>query len=209
MEEWVGHVKGSALADVTRGALADRYADAVALSLKAAPRTGFVPMTCFIAALALDKGIVRTDALLWDAPTKQVRGMGVVNMPEKTLDLLLRPHLKNTIATAITAAVRIKGPLDSPTIRPEPLQTATDLARGLIGRAVGVVQKISPQLSGAMAPLQASTDKALASTGVNVPIVASLLQEPVSCESVSNEPSVKSLRAFQPGRDGPNAPSGG
>ncbi len=201
LDEWIGHLNGRVLADVTQGALADRYADAVALSLKGRPHTGFVPMTCFIGALAIDKGIVRTDALLWDTPTKQVRGMGVVNIPEKTLDMLLRPHLKDTIATAVTAAVRIKGPLDNPNIHPEPLQTATDLARGLIGRALGAVMKVSPQLSDAMLKLQSTTDKALSSTGIDVPIVATLLQEPVTCKSVSSGPKVEALRSFQPARD--------
>jgi uncharacterized protein involved in outer membrane biogenesis len=209
LDEWVENLNGRALVDVTQGALADRYADAVALSLKGRPHTGFVPMTCFIGAIAIDKGIVSTDALLWDAPTKQVRGMGVVNIPEKTLDLLLRPHLKDTIVTAVTVAVRIKGPLGNPDIRPEPLQTATDLARGLIGRTLGAVMKVSPQFSDAMLRLQSTTEKALSSTGIDVPIVANLLQEPVTCKSVSNRPKVEALRDFQPARDSSPADSEG
>ena len=152
-------------------------------------------MTCFIGALTIKDGVARTDALLWDSPPSQVRGAGVINLPERSVDLLLRPHLKDTIATAITAAVRLKGPLGSLSIRPEPLQTATDLARGLIGRALHVVGKVSPQLSEAVLELGTSTDKVLSSTGVDVPVVLSLLGEPVDCKTVRADPKVAALEA--------------
>jgi uncharacterized protein involved in outer membrane biogenesis len=194
----VSNMSGDLLLDIRDGGLASRYADAVALSLKSAPRTGFVAMTCFIGAMKIQAGVGHADPLLWDAPSKQVRAMGVVNFPNKTLDIVLRPHLKDTIATAITAAVRIKGPFDRPKVTPEPFRTATDLARGLIGRTLGMVTNVSPQVADAMAHLQASAEKALTSTGVEVPIVTELLREPVSCQSVSADPRVEALRSFKP-----------
>ena len=197
------------LLDVGKGTLAARYADAVALSLHISAETGDVPMNCFIAALAVEDGLVRTDALLWDTPDKQIRGMGMINLQERTVDLVLRPHLKQTIATAITAAIRVKGPLHDPTLRPEPLQTATDLTRGLIGRALHVVKevspeftdavkKVSPQLTDAVKKLGVTTNKALSATGVDVPLVIDLLQDSASCESVAKKPAVEALRTFEP-----------
>ena len=200
------HLSGGLLMDVGQGTLADRYADAIELSLKSQPRTGSIPMTCFIAALNVDEGIFRTDALLWDAPETQVRGAGMLNLPTRKIDLLLRPHLKETIATGITAAVRVKGPLNSPSIRPEPFQTASDLARGLIGRALHVVNKISPQISDAVIQLGTTTDKMLSSTGVDAPAVLSLLQDPVDCKIVEADPKVQALRAFTPGPPGKTRP---
>ena len=194
-ETLISGLGGSLWIDVGEGTLADRYADAVALSLASEPRTGSVPMTCFIAALRLEEGIVRSEALLWDTPKKQVRGMGVIDLPERKLDLLLRPHLKQTIATAITAAVRIKGPFDDLHIRPEPLKTATDLTRGLVGRALGVVKKVSPELSGVVVKIRSATDKALNSTGVDVPVVMDLLGDPVTCESTSAGAGLEALRS--------------
>jgi hypothetical protein len=196
----VSNMSGDVLVDIRDGRLASRYADAVALSLKSAPRTEFVAMSCFIGAMKIQAGVGHADPLLWDAPSKQVRAMGVVNFPNKSLDIVLRPHLKDTFATAITAAVRIKGPFDRPKVTPEPLRTATDLARGLIGRTLGMVTNVSPHVSDAMAHLQASAEKALTSTGVEVPIVTELLREPVSCQSVSADPRVEALRSFKPPR---------
>ena len=196
------HLSGGLLMDVGHGTLADRYADAIELSLKSRPRTGSIPMTCFIAALNVDKGIFRTDALLWDAPESQVRGAGMLNLPTRTADFVLRPHLKETIATAITTAVRVKGPMNSLSIRPEPFQTASDLARGLIGRALHVVSKVSPQIADAVIQLGTTTDKMLSSTGVDAPSVLSLLQDPVDCKTVEADPKVQALRAFAPGRPG-------
>jgi uncharacterized protein involved in outer membrane biogenesis len=196
----IAKLSGGLLVDVGRGSLADRYADAIALSINSGQRTASVPMTCFIAALAVEDGVVRTDALLWDSPPSQVRGAGVVNLPAGTVDLVLRPHLKDTVATAITAAVRVKGPLDSPSFRPEPLQTATDLARGLIGRALRVVREVSPQLSDAVLQLGTTTEKVLGSTGVDIPVVLNLLAEPIDCKTVEADPKVKALRAFKPAR---------
>ena len=121
--------------------------------------------------------------------------MGVIDLPERKLDLLLRPHLKQTIATAITAAVRIKGPFDDLHIRPEPLKTATDLTRGLVGRALGVVKKVSPELSGVVVKIRSATDKALNSTGVDVPVVMDLLGDPVTCESTSAGAGLEALRS--------------
>ncbi len=209
IEDLTKNLNGGFLLDVGKGTLAARYADAVALSLHISAETGDVPMNCFIAALAVEDGLVRTDALLWDTPDKQIRGMGMINLQERTVDLVLRPHLKQTIATAITAAIRVKGPLHDPTLRPEPLQTATDLTRGLIGRALHVVKevspeftdavkKVSPQLTDAVKKLGVTTNKALSATGVDVPLVIDLLQDSASCESVAKKPAVEALRTFEP-----------
>jgi len=203
LDDVVSNLNGDLLIDIRDGRLAARYADAVALSLKSAPRTEFVAMSCFIGAMEIQKGVGQADPLLWDAPSQQVRAMGIVNFTDRTLDILLRPHLKDTIATAITAAVRVKGPFDRPKVSPEPLRTATDLARGLIGRTLGMVTNVSPQVADAMAHLQASADQALSATGVEVPVVTELLREPVTCESVSADPRVKALRSFKPPRSLP------
>ena len=61
-----------------------------------------------------------------------------------------------------------------------------------------MVGKLSPQLSDAVIQLGTSTDKVLSSTGVDVPVVLSLLAEPVDCKTVRADPKVKALEAFQP-----------
>ncbi|MDE0884961.1 MAG: AsmA family protein [Myxococcota bacterium] len=194
---------GGLLIEIGHGKVSARYADAVALSLHIKPQTGDVPMNCLIAALHIEKGIAHTDALLWDTPEKQVRGMGFVNIPERSMDILFRPHLKQTLATAITAAVRVKGPLGDLSLRPEPLQTATDLTRGLLGRAVRVVAKVSPQISDAVKDLGAGTDRAFSATGLDVSVVETLLGEDVTCTSVRNKSTVVQLNTYTPAQHFP------
>ena len=135
---------------------------------------------------------------LWDTPVKLVRGLGVLNLNTDHLDLLLRPHLKRTIARSVTAAIRIEGPLEDLTIRPEPLQTVTDLARGLIGRTLRVVDRVTPQLGQAVIGLGSRTGSMMASTGLNIPSVMDFLSSPETCESVLASKEVKQMEAFQP-----------
>jgi hypothetical protein len=196
-------LSGGLLVEIGQGKVSARYADAVALSLHIKPDVGDVPMNCLIAALRVEKGIARTDALLWDTPDKQVRGMGFVNLPERSLDILFRPHLKQTLATGITAAIRVKGPLGDLSLRPEPLQTATDLTRGLLDRAVRVVGKTSPEISGALKEFGARTDKAFSATGLDISVVQTLLGEDVTCTSVRNKRTVVELEAYTPAQHFP------
>ena len=155
-------------------------------------------MNCLILALKSEKGVVHTEGLLWDTPIKLVRGVGVANLKTDHLDLLLRPHLKRAIATSITAAIRIEGPIENLSVRPEPFQTATDLARGLIGRTLRAVRAVSPQVANVVVGVGSTTDSMMASTGLNAPSVLSFLAKPETCESVLARPSVAELRGFKP-----------
>jgi len=190
---------GSALLHVDHGMVLDRYANALQVGFEG----GSDPddeqaMNCLVAVLKSQKGVVETKALLWDTPIKLVRGVGVLNLNTDHLDVLLRPHLKRTIARSVTAAIRIEGPLDDLRVRPEPLQTVTDLARGLIGRTLRVVDRVTPQFGQAVLGIGSTTGHMVASTGLDIPSVMDFLAGPESCESVLASEPVKKLEAFRP-----------
>jgi hypothetical protein len=98
----------------------------------------------------------------------------------------------------VTAAIRVEGPLEDLKVRPEPLQTVSDLARGLVGRTLRVVDKLSPQLAGAVMGIGSTTGHMMASTGLGIPSVLDFLSSPETCESVLASSEVKRLEAFRP-----------
>ncbi len=198
-KQLIAGLNGKGLLHVSHGTVLDRYANALQLGFEGgAGSSDEQPMNCLIASLTSEKGVLSTQALLWDTPVKLVRGLGVLNLNTDHLDLLLRPHLKRTIARSVTAAIRIEGPLEDLTIRPEPLQTVTDLARGLIGRTLRVVDRVTPQFGQAVIGLGSRTGSMMASTGLNIPSVMDFLSSPETCESVLASKEVKQMEAFQP-----------
>ncbi|MEE3328247.1 MAG: AsmA-like C-terminal region-containing protein, partial [Myxococcota bacterium] len=195
----IAGLDGTALLHVNHGTVLDRYANALQLGFERGSGSGDEQaMNCLIASLESTRGVVSTHALLWDTPVKLVRGLGVLNLNTDHLDLLLRPHLKRTIARSVTAAIRVEGPLEDLRIRPEPLQTVTDLARGLIGRTLRIVDHVSPQLGRAVLGIGSTTGSMVASTGLDVPSALNFLESPETCESVLASKEVKELEAFRP-----------
>ena len=195
----IAGLDGTGLIHVDQGMVLDRYANALQVGFEGGSNPDDEQeMNCLVTVLESKKGVVETHALLWDTPIKLVRGLGVLNLNTDHLDLLLRPHLKRTIARSVTAAIRIEGPLDDLRVRPEPLQTVTDLARGLIGRTLRVVDRVTPQLGQAVLGLGSTTGHMVASTGLDIPSVMDFLAGPESCESVLASKEVKQLEAFRP-----------
>jgi AsmA protein len=91
----------------------------------------------------IDKGVLRNDDLLLDAPLISVTGAGAVNIGGRSVDYRLAPA-----AAGVSVPVLISGPWASPGIRPDlagvvPGDIATeagklgDKARGAVGGALG------------------------------------------------------------------------
>lgn len=195
----IAGLDGTAFLHVSHGTVLDRYADALQLGFDTSTGSDEEqPMTCLISVLESSKGVVRTKVLLWDTPIKLVRGLGVLNLNTDHLDLLLRPHLKRTIVRSLTAAIRVEGPLGDLKVRPEPLQTMSDLARGLVGRTLRVVDTLSPQLAGAVMGIGSTTGHMVSSAGLDIPAGLDFLSSPESCESVLASSEVKQFEAFRP-----------
>ena len=198
-EKLLSSLDGRGLFDVGDGTIASKYVDQLSLDLVPNTRQkARFPMECLIADFTVDQGLVRSENFLWRSGPAQMRGAGVINLPKETLDWVLRPHLEQVLATKVTAAIRIKGPIKNPRIYPEPLQTATDLVRGVLGRALGLVGRVSPQFSKAVTKIGGETNKALSATGIDNKLILSVLAEPVDCKKIRETPSVQALSAFDP-----------
>ncbi|MFP6640666.1 MAG: AsmA-like C-terminal region-containing protein, partial [Myxococcota bacterium] len=177
-KEFLSNMGGGTIVYVQHGTVLDRYADAIELGIRLGSRAGKRPMNCLIAALLVNQGLIRTEALFWETPHKKLIGVGALDLTQQHMDLLLRPHLTSAIPTGVTAAIRIEGPLDDLRTRPEPLQTVADLTRGLFGRVLRAVRVVSPQLSDAVAGVGSTTDRMLVSTGLDVPSLLRVLAQP-------------------------------
>ena len=163
-------------------------------------------MECLITYLTADQGVLRSEAFLWKSGPAQLRGAGVVDWPKRRVDIVLRPHLKKILAPKVTAAIRIKGPLDDPRIMPEPLQTATDLVRGVLGRTLGLVGEVSPQISKAVTQIGGETDKVLSASGIDNKLLLSLLASPVDCKTLRSDQAIHGLSEYQPLKEAAKAP---
>ncbi|MDG2051429.1 MAG: AsmA family protein [Myxococcota bacterium] len=194
----ISHLDGRLLLDVGKGSVASKYVDRISLSLVPTHQKKQVPMECLIAHLKAEKGVVRSETFLWRSGPAQLRGAGVINWPEESLDIVLRPHIEKILSPKVTAAIHIKGPFKDPRIVPEPLQTATDLVRGVLGRTLGLVSEVSPQLSNAVTQIGGETNKVLSASGIDNKVLLSLLAQPVNCKKIRSSKAIQAASEYDP-----------
>lgn len=96
----------------------------------------------------IDKGVLRNDDLLLDAPLISVTGAGAVNIGERSVDYRLAP-----VAAGLSVPVRISGPWTNPGIRPD----LASVAPGDIAREAG---KLGDKARGALGGGETAGDAA-------------------------------------------------
>jgi len=91
----------------------------------------------------IDKGVLRNDDLLLDAPLISVTGAGAVNIGGRSVDYRLAP-----VAAGLSVPVRISGPWTNPGIRPD----LAGMAPGDIAREAGKLGDKARDAVGGAAP---------------------------------------------------------
>ena len=94
------------------------------------------PVECMIADFSLQKGLLNTRTLLLVTKEANVHGTGSVNLRNETIDYRLNTEAAHFSIGSLHAPIDVKGPLKSPSIRPEVGELA---ARGGIAAALAVV----------------------------------------------------------------------
>ena len=94
------------------------------------------PVECMIADFSLQKGLLNTRTLLLVTKEANVHGTGSVNLCNETIDYRLNTEAAHFSIGSLHAPIDVKGPLKSPSIRPEVGELA---ARGGIAAALAVV----------------------------------------------------------------------
>ena len=77
------------------------------------------PIQCMIADFALQKGLLNTRTLLLATKEANVHGAGVVDLRNETVDYKLNTEAAHFTIGSLHTPIEIKGPLKSPSIRPE------------------------------------------------------------------------------------------
>jgi len=94
------------------------------------------PVECMIADFSLQKGLLNTRTLLLVTKEANIHGTGSVNLRNETIDYKLNTEAAHFSIGSLHAPINVKGPLKSPSIRPEVGELA---ARGGIAAALAVV----------------------------------------------------------------------
>lgn len=95
-----------------------------------------LPFNCLVADLKLDKGVVRTGALVLDTPETLVTGQGTVNLRNERMDMRMLGRSKEPQLFATHVPVLVGGTLGDPNIGVDPTESA---ARGAAAVALGVL----------------------------------------------------------------------
>src|SRR5438270_852980 len=77
------------------------------------------PVECMIADFSLQKGLLNTRTLLLVTKEANVHGTGSVNLRSETIDYRLNTEAAHFSIGSLHTPINIKGPLKSPSIRPE------------------------------------------------------------------------------------------
>jgi uncharacterized protein involved in outer membrane biogenesis len=94
------------------------------------------PVECMIADFSLQKGLLNTRTLLLVTKEANVHGAGSVNLRNETIDYKLNTEAAHFSIGSLHTPIDIKGPLKSPSIRPEVGELAV---RGGIAGALAVL----------------------------------------------------------------------
>jgi hypothetical protein len=206
----LGHVDGQLVFYGWKGAVPTRYSRALQLDVVPLPgdRGSGEVVNCVVADFEAASGLVRVESFLLDTPGQQVLVTGSVDLGGRTLDIRLTPILKQNIpGRRVTAAVRIRGPLDDPRITPEPLTTAGLVTQAVIEPALAAMRQWLPGVGGAIDEARRSAGRAIGATGVPGPGDVWLPGVDVSCEKFLAQERVARALADRPAPPGQPARS--
>ncbi|MCW2247635.1 uncharacterized protein involved in outer membrane biogenesis [Azospirillum fermentarium] len=95
-----------------------------------------VPFNCIVADLEIQRGVVRSKALVLDTPEAVVTGGGVLNLKTEAMDFRIRGEAKEAQIFATHVPVSVQGTLLNPELSFDPTES---IARGAGAVALGVL----------------------------------------------------------------------
>jgi hypothetical protein len=113
-----------------------RLGSALLSSLGGAPRT---PVECFVADLALRRGVLSTRALLLETEDALTEGQGTVDLGRERVELRLRTESKRLTLGVLPAPLLISGTLKEPRAAPDP---AAPAGRGGLAGALAALPSV-------------------------------------------------------------------
>jgi hypothetical protein len=101
-------------------------------------------LNCAVASFDLKDGKARSRVLLVDSDRVLVGGEGEVNLPSRTLNLRLVPQPKDASLISLATPLLINGPIENPSVAPDPLAVAKDVGTAVIGGMINPLALILP-----------------------------------------------------------------
>jgi uncharacterized protein involved in outer membrane biogenesis len=95
-----------------------------------------VPLRCFIADFEFIDGIMGSKTFIIDTKDTNIVGEGAINFKTERIDFRLVPYPKDFSLFSARSPIRIAGPLNKPTIRPESAPLAARLGLAAVLSAV-------------------------------------------------------------------------
>ena len=99
------------------------FVDVVGWSINFVKDSKYVPINCTIADYSIRKGVVSTDAFFIDTKNITVTGEGTVDLGKEEIDYVFLPRKKSRIILK-AEPVKVKGPLNDPSVTAVPVKSA-------------------------------------------------------------------------------------
>lgn len=148
----LGSSSGKAWVVIEGGKIDNRYWELIAEDLT----TRFLPflndsdrgdLNCMVGRWDLVNGTADTTVLLVDSSRAIVAGEGTIDLGRQTLDMRLVPQPKDASLISLATPILLTGPVEDPTVAPDPLALAKDVGTIVAGSALGPVGLLLPFLS--------------------------------------------------------------
>ncbi|MFQ5644326.1 MAG: AsmA-like C-terminal region-containing protein [Thiogranum sp.] len=99
------------------------FVDLVGWSLNMVKDSKYAPINCGVADYSINKGVVSTDAFFIDAKSITVTGEGAVDLGREEVDYVFIPRKKSRLVLK-AEPVKVKGPLNDPSVKAIPVKSA-------------------------------------------------------------------------------------
>jgi hypothetical protein len=103
-------------------------------------------LNCAVASFDVAQGQARSRVILVDSDRVLVGGEGKINLPSRTLDLRLVPQPKDASLISLATPILINGPIENPSVAPDPLSVAKDVGTAVIGGMINPLAVLLPFL---------------------------------------------------------------
>ena len=103
-------------------------------------------LNCAVLGFDLKSGQAESRVILVDSDRVLVGGKGTVNLRSRTLDLRLVPQPKDASLISLATPILINGPIENPSVAPDPLSVAKDVGTAVIGGMINPLAVLLPFL---------------------------------------------------------------
>jgi AsmA family protein len=136
---------------IRKGEVLNAYWELLAedLATRFLPTLGDRPagkLNCAVLGFDLKSGQAASRVILVDSDRVLVGGKGTVNLPSRTLDLRLVPQPKDASLISLATPILINGPIEDPSVAPDPLAVAKDVGTAVIGGMINPLAVLLPFL---------------------------------------------------------------